>query len=66
MVTMKKNNCEISIIVVSLNTKVDTIKTINSILIQSYKDYEILVIDGKSTDGTVEFLKKNNNKINFI
>jgi len=63
---MKKTNCEITIIVVSLNTKRDTIKTVNSILIQSYKNYEILVIDGKSNDGTVEFLRKNSNKINFI
>ena len=66
MVTMKKTKCEITIIVVSLNTKIGTIKTVNSILIQSYKNYEILVIDGKSNDGTVEFLRKNRNKINFI
>lgn len=63
---MRKIKLEISIVVVSLNTKTDTIKTINSILTQSYKNYEILVIDGKSIDGTVEFLKKNNSKINFI
>jgi glycosyltransferase involved in cell wall biosynthesis len=63
---MRKTNFKISIVVVSLNTKKDTVNTINSILLQSYKNYEILVIDGKSNDGTVEFLRKNSNKINFI
>jgi glycosyltransferase involved in cell wall biosynthesis len=63
---MKKIKFEISIVVVSLNTKKKTINTINSIVRQNYKNYEILVIDGKSNDGTVEFLRKNSNKINFI
>ena len=43
-----------SIIVVSLNAK-DYIKdTINSVLNQSFDDYEIVVKDGLSTDGTVD------------
>jgi glycosyltransferase involved in cell wall biosynthesis len=63
---MRKIIFEISIVVVSLNTKKDTINTVNSILRQNYKNYEILVIDGRSNDGTVEFLRKNSNKINFI
>ena len=37
-----------SIVVVSLNTKNKFEKTIKSILNQSIKNYEIIVIDGKS------------------
>ena len=43
---------KVSIIVVSLNTKDDFIETIKSINNQTYKNFEIIVIDGKSNDGT--------------
>jgi len=48
----------ISIIVVSLNTKKEFLKTIKSIQKQVCKNYEIIVVDGKSTDGTIEIIKK--------
>ena len=47
-----------SIVVISLNTKSEFLKTIRTIKKQSYNKYEIIVIDGKSTDGTVEEIKK--------
>ncbi len=47
-----KKKIKFSIIVVSLNTKKLFLKTINSILKQKYKNFEIIVVDGKSTDGT--------------
>ena len=51
---------KLSIVVVSLNTKNDFIKTIKSIQNQKYEDYEIIVVDGDSSDGTYEeILKKN-------
>ena len=51
-----------SIVVVSLNTKKDFLKTINSIKKQKYKNFEVIIVDGKSTDGTIELIKKINNK----
>ena len=51
-----------SIIVVSLNTKIDLIKTLNSIFKQKYKKYEIIVIDGLSSDGSIEYIRKLKNK----
>ena len=51
-----------SIIVVSLNTKLDLIKTLNSIFKQKYKKYEIIVIDGLSSDGSIEYIRKLKNK----
>ena len=52
-----------SIITVSQNTLKDFKKTIYSINSQTYKNFEIIVIDGGSTDGTKEEI--NNNKNNF-
>jgi glycosyltransferase involved in cell wall biosynthesis len=49
---------KLSIVVVSLNTKNQFLKTIKSINSQKYKNYEIIVVDGNSTDGTLEVIKK--------
>ena len=48
-----KKNTKFSIIVVSLNTKNDFVKTINSIYNQRYNNFEIIIIDGNSSDGTI-------------
>lgn len=47
-----------SIIVVSLNTRNKLENTLQSIIKQSLKSYEILVIDGKSNDGTFDIISK--------
>mgnify|MGYP005638942247 FL=1 len=47
-----------SIIVVSLNTKNKLENTIKSITKQSLKSYEIIVVDGKSNDGTIKLISK--------
>ena len=59
---MKKNIIQLSIIVVSLNTKSKFLQTIKSINSQIYKNYEIIVVDGNSTDGTAEEILKIKNK----
>ena len=50
-----------SIITPVLDNKDSLIKTINSIKKQKFKDFEFIVIDGGSNDGSVEIL--NNEKI---
>ena len=56
-----------SIIVVSYNTKNEFIKTLNSIKRQTYKKYEVIIIDGYSNDGTIDLIKKiKDKKINSL
>lgn len=47
----------ISIVTISLNNLAGIKKTHRSIAGQSYSNYEWIVVDGASSDGTIEFLK---------
>lgn len=55
---------KLSIITVCKNESQRIEKTLNSIFSQTFNDYEVIVIDGLSTDGTVEIIKKYTDKIN--
>lgn len=48
-----------SIIVVALNPGEKLLHTLESIVKQSFQDYEIILKDGGSTDGSLEMLEKN-------
>ena len=61
----KKNLPLISVITVVLNGKKFLQQSINSVLNQSYNNYELIIIDGQSTDGTLNIIKKNNSKIDY-
>lgn len=47
-----------SIIIPSYNSETTILKCINSVLQQTYQDYEILLIDDASTDATVYFARE--------
>ncbi len=48
----------VTIVTICYNEKNKLIKTIESVLRQTYTNIEYLIIDGASTDGTIELLKK--------
>ena len=61
---MEKN--KLSIITVVKNSESNIEKTIRSVIDQKYKNLEYIIIDGKSTDGTLELIKKYKDKVSLI
>ncbi len=55
-----------SVITVVKNDERNISKTIKSVLNQSYKNFEYIIVDGKSTDDTLKILSKYKNKISRI
>lgn len=64
-----KNNDLISIILPSYNSEKYVAETINSVLIQTYKNFELIIIDDASTDGSMNIINniaKNESRIKII
>ncbi|WP_061206520.1 glycosyltransferase family 2 protein [Leptospira santarosai] len=60
---MVKKKPKISIITINLNNREGLRKTLESIRSQTYGNYELVIIDGGSTDGSFEDLKSNEDLI---
>lgn len=56
---------KVSIITITYNCCESLQKTIDSVNMQAYEDIEYIIIDGASTDGTIEVIKKNESNISF-
>lgn len=56
---------KVSVVTINWNNKAGLEQTINSVLSQNFTDYEFLVIDGASTDGSVEVIKANKDRIYY-
>jgi glycosyltransferase involved in cell wall biosynthesis len=54
----------LSIITINYNNKVELEKTICSVVEQSFKNFEFIVIDGGSKDGSLDIIKKYESRIN--
>jgi len=59
------NNIIISIVTVVLNQRELLSKTLSSVLSQSYKEIEYIIIDGGSIDGTLELIKEKQDKLKY-
>ena len=53
-----KNSPRISVITVSYNAVITIEQTISSVINQTYDNIEYIIIDGGSTDGTIDIIKK--------
>lgn len=63
--TLNKSLPRISVITVVLNRLEGFRKTYNSVIRQTYKNTEYIVIDGDSNDGTLEFIHNNTKNISY-
>ena len=54
---------KLTIITIVYNNVRDIERTINSVINQTYKKIEYIIIDGKSTDGTLDIVEKYSNQI---
>lgn len=58
-----KNNPKISIVTVTKNSEKYLEENIESLSNQTFRNFEHIIIDGKSTDNTIAIIKKNSDKI---
>lgn len=56
---------KLSVITVNYNDRNGLLSTIQSVVGQSFKDYEYIIIDGGSTDGSVEVIRQNEEYITY-
>ena len=54
-----------SIITINYNNAEGLRRTIKSVVSQTFVDYEYVIIDGGSTDGSVDVIKEYENKISY-
>lgn len=58
--------CKISIITITYNSSKTVEETIKSVLSQNYDNLEYIIIDGGSTDGTIDIVNKYRNKLAYF
>jgi len=56
---------KLSVITINYNNAIGLEKTITRVINQTYSDYEYIVIDGGSSDGSVDILEKYSDKIDY-
>lgn len=54
---------DLSVVTINYNNKSGLIRTLESIAIQDFKQFELIVIDGGSTDGSIDIIKQYEHKI---
>ena len=53
---------ELSVITINLNNATGLLKTMRSVLSQTFNDFEYIIVDGESSDNSVDLIKEFNTK----
>jgi len=56
----------VSVLIVTWNRRADVLETIRSIYAQAYRNFEIIVVDNGSTDGTVDAIRQSYPEVKLI
>ncbi|MFB9896873.1 glycosyltransferase family 2 protein [[Hallella] seregens] len=56
---------KLSVITINYNNRDGLRKTLESVVAQTYGDFEYIIIDGGSTDGSVEVIKEHEDKVSY-
>ena len=56
---------KLSIVTVNYNDAAGLERTIKSVLCQTFRDFEFIIIDGGSTDGSVDVIKRYEGRIDY-
>lgn len=62
---LKRDKPLVSVITICLNAEKTIEQTIQSVIDQTYDSIEYLVVDGGSTDGTLDIIRKYDNRIDY-
>ena len=66
LISKKIANPFFTVVTVVKNNKNLILKTIRSVKSQSFKNFEYIIVDGASTDGTLEIILKNKKYLNLL
>ena len=66
LISKKIANPFFTVVTVVKNNKNLILKTIRSVKSQSFKNFEYIIVDGASTDGTLEVILKNKKYLNLL
>ena len=56
----------VSVVIVTWNRREDVLETVQSVHNQTYPNYEVVVVDNGSTDGTVEALSEADPEVKLV
>jgi len=57
---------KISVVTVVFNAKEDIARTMSSVFSQDYPNVEYIVVDGKSTDGTMDIIRPDEHRLDYL
>lgn len=63
---MTDNHPKVSVILPTYNRRNTIVESVESVLNQTYEDFELLIIDDSSTDGSAELVKNLDSRIRYI